>query len=220
MLADVMDKEYYDYIGKFASGLAKVYGIADFLARPTRNKVVEIANVRRGSKILDVATGTGELVFAFAEKGLATTGIDLSKDMLRIARKNNKYENASFEIADAAKMPFKENFFEVTCISLALHDMPPLIREEVLREIARVTKSQGIIIIVDYAALPENRILRFLTYHITRLYETKYYSEFAGSNPTAQFHRIGIEIREEIPALFGTLRILKCTNIKMASADF
>lgn len=213
MLAETMDKEYYEYITKFASALAKVYAIADFLAKPARNKVVTTTNPRSGSRILDVATGTGELVFAFARKGVDATGIDLSKDMLRIVRKNNKYEKTSFVLADAANMPLKENLFDISCISLTLHDMPFIIREKVLRETARTTKPHGIIIIVDYAPLPQNRILRFLTYHITGLYETKYYSEFARSDPKAQLHRVGIEIREEIPTLFGILRILKCTSI-------
>jgi demethylmenaquinone methyltransferase/2-methoxy-6-polyprenyl-1,4-benzoquinol methylase len=220
MLAETMDKEYYEYISKFASQLAKVYAIADFLAKPVRNKVVTIANAKPGSRILDVATGTGELVFAFAKKGLDATGVDLSKDMLRIARKNNKYEKTSFEIADAANMPFKENLFDVSCISLTLHDMPLLVREKVLKEMARITELQGIIIIVDYAPLPENRILRFLTCRITKLYETKYYGEFVRSDQKVQLHRIGIEIQEEILTLFGTLRILKCTNTKVTSTDF
>jgi demethylmenaquinone methyltransferase/2-methoxy-6-polyprenyl-1,4-benzoquinol methylase len=219
MLAETMDKEYYEYISKFASGLAKVYAIADFLAKSTRNKVVAMASPKRGSRILDVATGTGELVFAFAKKGLCATGIDLSKDMLRIARKNNKYEKANFEIADAASTPFKRNLFDVSCISLTLHDMPFRIREKVLREMVRITKLQGTIIIVDYAPLPKNRILRFLAYQITKLYETEYYSEFARSDQKGQLQRIGIEIREEIPSLVGTLRILKCTNTSAVSTD-
>ena len=215
MLAETMDKEYYEYIGKFASRLTKVYGIADFLARSTRNKVVAAANARASSRVLDVATGTGELVFAFAKKGIEATGVDLSKDMLRTAaRKNKKYERTRFGIADAANMPFKENLFDISCISLTLHDMPFAIREEVLREMARITKLRGNIIIVDYAPLPQNRILRFLTYHITKLYESKYYGEFARSSPEVQLHRIGIETREEIPTLFGALRILKCINAR------
>jgi ubiquinone/menaquinone biosynthesis C-methylase UbiE len=61
--------------------------------------------------------------------------------MLRIARKNNNYETTNFAIAEAANMPFKGNLFDVSCISLTLHDMPFSIREKVLREIARVSKS-------------------------------------------------------------------------------
>jgi hypothetical protein len=49
MLAETMDKEYYEYITKFASALAKVYAIADFLAQPMRSKVVTIANLRSDS---------------------------------------------------------------------------------------------------------------------------------------------------------------------------
>jgi demethylmenaquinone methyltransferase/2-methoxy-6-polyprenyl-1,4-benzoquinol methylase len=219
MLAETMDKEYYEYIRKFASGLAKVYAIADFLAKSTRNKVVAMAGAKPGSRILDVATGTGELVFAFAKKSLDAMGVDLSRDMLRMARKKNKYEKANFGIADAANTPFKGNIFDVSCISLTLHDMPFRVREKVLREIARTTKPRGVVIIVDYAPLPKNRILRFLTYHIAKLHETKYYSEFARSDQKVQLQRIGIETLEETPTLFGTLRILKCTNSSAASTD-
>jgi ubiquinone/menaquinone biosynthesis C-methylase UbiE len=102
--------------------------------------------------------------------------------MLRIARKSNKYENAAFEIIDTASMPFKENVFDVSCISLTLHDMLFAIRENVLIEMARITKSWGMIIVVDYAPLPENSILRFVIYNIIKLYETEYYPEFARSS--------------------------------------
>jgi len=42
MLAEMMDKEYHAYIGKFASEFSKVYAIADFLVKQLRNKVVII----------------------------------------------------------------------------------------------------------------------------------------------------------------------------------
>src|SRR4030042_2238358 len=99
-----------------------------------RDKVVNFTNVRNGSKILDVATGTGKQAFAFAKKGYDVIGIDLSEAMLKVANKKNKYENVKFEVADATNLPFEDNGFDVSCISFALHDMIPSIREKALKE--------------------------------------------------------------------------------------
>ena len=63
--------------------------------------------------------------------------------MLRVANQKNKYENARFTAADATSVPFEDNHFDVACVSFALHDMPLTIREKVLKEMVRVTKSRG-----------------------------------------------------------------------------
>jgi len=161
-----------------------------------------------GSKILDVATGTGKQAVAFARKGFDVIGVDLSEAMLKVAIDKNKYENARFEIADAVNLPFKDNSFDVSCVSFALHDMLSTVREKALKEMARVTKPEGMIIIVDYA-LPENRIRRFLIYHFIKSYEGKYYLEFIKSDLKSLLGKSGIEIKEELPVLLGAGRILK-----------
>lgn len=172
-----------------------------------RDKVVDFTSARSGSKILDVATGTGRQAFAFAEKGYDVIGIDLSEDMLKVAIKKNTYENVTFEVADATNLPFEDNSFDVSCVSFALHDMLLTIREKALKEMARVTKPKGIIVIVDYA-LPKNKISRFLIYHLVKLWET-YYPEFIKSDLEALLRNSGIEIKEELRVLLGAGRILK-----------
>ena len=82
------------------------------------------------------------------------------------------------------------------------------IREKALKEMVRVTKSGGMIVIVDYA-LPENKIGRFLIYHFVKLYEGKYYIEFIKSEFEALLRKSGIEITEKLPILLGAGRILK-----------
>ena len=86
--------------------------------------------------------------------------------------------------------------------------MPLTIREKVLREMIRVTKPEGMIVIVDYA-LPENKIGRFLIYHFVRLYEREYYSKFIKSDLEALLRKTGIGIKEELPVLLRAGRILK-----------
>jgi len=211
---NVEEEKYYLLLKKYARILAPFYDVVfGSLSLGTesrlRDRVVDFANAGNGSRILDVATGTGRQAFAFAKRDHDVVGIDLSEDMLKVARKKNKYENVRFEIADATNLPFEDNSYDVSCVSFALHDMIPTIREKALKEIARVTKQNGTIMIVDYA-LPKNRVSRFLVYHIIRLYEP-YYPEFIESNLEALLRKSGIETKEEISILHGAGRIIKGT---------
>ena len=202
------EKEYYSLIKKVFDVLAPFYDIVTMPFSRLRDKVVNFTNAINGSKILDVATGTGKQAFAFSKKGYDVIGIDLSEAMLKVAYRKNKYGNVKFEVADATNLPFKNNSFDVSCVSFALHDMPLNIREKVLKEMVRVTTPEGMIVIVDYA-LPKNRVSRFLIYHFVKLYEREYYLKFINSDFEALLRTSGIEIKERLQVLLGAGRILK-----------
>lgn len=203
-----MEEEYYSYMKKWFSRWAPIYDVIAIPFSKVRDKVVDFTNARYGSRILDIATGTGKQAFAFAKKGYDIIGIDLSEDMLKVANKKNKYENAKFEVADATNIPFEDKYFDISCVSIALHEMPLSIREKVLKEMVRVTKPKGIIVIVDYA-LPKNKIGRYLIYHIVKSYESKYYPEFIKSDLEVLLRKSKIEIKDELPVFLGAMRILK-----------
>ncbi|MBI3583532.1 MAG: methyltransferase domain-containing protein [Nitrospinae bacterium] len=213
----IMDEkeEYYSLVKKVFKILAPFYNTVTMPISKIRDKVVNYTNAKNGSRILDVGTGTGKQAFAFAKRGYDVTGIDLSEDMLKVAVKKNKYENVEFINADAANLPFKDSSFDVSSVSFALHDMLLSIREEAVKEMVRVTKQEGMVVIIDYA-LPENRIRRFLIYHFIKLYEGKYYIEFIKSEFEALLRKSGIDITEKLPILIGAGRILK--GIKMSDA--
>lgn len=206
------EKEYYSLTRKVFDILAPFYDIVTMPFSRVRDKVVNFTDARNGSKILDVATGTGKQAFAFAEKGYDVIGIDLSEAMLKVANKKNKLGNVKFEVADATNLRFEDNTFDISCISFAFHDMPLTIREKVLKEMVRVTKTKGMIVIVDYA-LPKNKIGRFLIYQFVKLYEGKYYSRFIKSDLQALLRNTGIEIKEELAVLLGAGKILKGIKI-------
>ena len=203
------EKEYYKLIKLYARLLAPFYDTVTAILSKLRDKVVDFTNAPVESRILDVATGTGKQAFAFAKKGYDIIGIDLSKDMLKIAYRKNMYKNAEFQLADATKLPFKDNSFDVSCVSFALHDMILTIREKTLKEMRRVTKTNGTIIIVDYN-LPKDKIGKFFVFNFVRLYEP-YYPEFIKSDLAGLLKNTGIEIKRDIPVLLGAARIIKGT---------
>lgn len=202
------EKEYYSLIKRVFDILAPFYDIVCLPISGIRDKAVNFTNAVNGAKILDVATGTGKQAFAFAKKGYEVIGIDISEAMLEVAKKKNKYRNVKFEVADATNLPFEDNSFDVSCVSFALHDMPLTIREKALKEMVRVTKTGGMFMIIDYA-LPKNRIGRFLFYQLIKLYEREYYIKFIKSDLAGLLEKTGIEIKEELPVMFGAGKFLK-----------
>lgn len=206
-------RDYYALQKRFWGVFAPFYDVFEIFSRRIRGRVVALAAAKRGSKILDVATGTGRQAFAFAGKGYDVTGVDLSEAMLAVARKNNRYPNARFEQGDATHMHFPDNSFDVACVSFALHEMPRGIREKALKGIARVTKRGGAIMIIDYA-LPARGLRRSLFYNFIRLYEGRHYEELVKSDFGAMLGKAGIEPLEEVPMIAGAAKIWKCVNGK------
>jgi len=202
------ENEYYALTKKAFDFLAPFYNIMTLPLVCLRNQVVDIANAGKGSTVLDVATGTGQQAFAFAKRGYDVTAVDLTESMLVIARKHNNGGLVEFEVADATHLRFEANSFDVSCVSFALHDMPPNIREKVLQGMVRVTKPNGIIVIVDYD-LPGNKISRALIYHFITLYEGEYYKKFVVSDLDSLLGKTGIYVTERVSVLLGAGRILK-----------
>jgi len=202
------EQAYYALTHRAFRVLAPVYELMTLPLTRVREQVADFAEAAPGLLVLDVATGTGQQAFAFARRGCRVRGVDLTDAMLAIARSHNQDGRVDFEQGDATHLRFSDGSFDITCISYALHDMPPTIRERVLREMARVTRGNGRIIIVDYA-LPRAPVTRALLQGITALYEGRYYSEFIGTDLRPVAMSAGIEIAGEQPVLWGAGRILR-----------
>ena len=205
-----MEEDYYSYTRKLFHRLSYVYDLTEIVLSGTRTKVADLLDAKEGAKILDVATGTGKQAFEFAKRDYKVIGIDLSEPMLRLAIRNNRYNNANFILADATKLSFKGEYFDVCCISLALHEMPLRIRQEVLKEMSRVTRSGGTILIIDYSTSPKSRLARYFLRYIARLFESKYYPEFIHSDLQSLLKSQGIEVTAERYVIYGICKMFKC----------
>jgi ubiquinone/menaquinone biosynthesis C-methylase UbiE len=138
-------------------------------------------------------------------------GIDLTEAMLDNAKRHNTYNNVSFKLADAAQMRFADDQFDVSSVSLTLHEMPSLVRERVLSETVRVTALDGIIMIVEYAIPPTNAWHALLV-RLARWGEGKYFAEFVTSDFRGLLNKVGIQIDREVPILMGLVRVTRGVN--------
>ena len=172
-----------------------------------RSEIARVVELGPGSRLLDVATGTGEQAFAFAERAREVVGIDLSEEALRIARRKNRFPNVIFQQADAAELPFEDGSFDASCVCFALHEMRSGVRERVVCEMARVTKPGGAITIIDYG-LPRGRVASVLAFHIIKFMERDYYPNFVKSDWRGLLESAGVEVSHDRRALGGTARVL------------
>jgi len=146
--------------------------LIDPLLRDLREFTFEFSGMKAGDKVIDVCCGTGAQVFAYGQYGVIATGIDSSRDMLKIATRNKmrqKAVNVSFQLADATNLPFTDSCFDYVTVSLGLHDKEKSARYKVISEMKRIVKQDGALILIDFQVpLPKNvwavfaRIIEFI----------------------------------------------------------
>jgi demethylmenaquinone methyltransferase/2-methoxy-6-polyprenyl-1,4-benzoquinol methylase len=118
-----------------------------------RRKLVRWSGAESGVRVLDCATGTGDLAIEFKKvvgpEG-SVVGSDFSSQMISMAPA--KAQRAGLEIvfeqADVTQLPYAEKSFDVSSISFGIRNVQN--RELALRELARVTRPQGRVMILEF----------------------------------------------------------------------
>ena len=105
--------------------------------------------------VLDVACGTGDMAVSLVERGCTVTGIDLSEEMLAIARQ--KAPMVTFMIADAEHLPFPDASFDAVTCAFGVRNFVHL--EQGLNEMLRVLKTGGQLVILELAT-PDSPLVK------------------------------------------------------------
>jgi ubiquinone/menaquinone biosynthesis C-methylase UbiE len=119
-------------------------GVSRRLTRPLHTRLLEAAAVGPPDRLLDVGAGTGNVVALALAGGADAVGLDASSAMARIAVKKVP---GRFIVGRAERLPFADRSFDVVTTSLSLHHWEPA--EQGLREIARVLRPDGRLVIAD-----------------------------------------------------------------------
>lgn len=120
--------------------------------------VVDLAGVRAGQKVLDLAGGSGDLALQFARKvgdsGLVTLA-DLNADMLDVGRRRlvdaGVLKAVAYVQTDAESLPFPDNSFDVVSIAFGLRNVT--VKERALESVLRVLRPGGQMLILEFSTL-------------------------------------------------------------------
>jgi ubiquinone/menaquinone biosynthesis C-methylase UbiE len=151
-----------------------VAGIYDRLFEPL-NRRLRLLGVRmfppeKNMKVLDVGCGTGVHLDIYRGYGCELYGIDNSPSMLDVARTRLGVD-AELRLADATKIPYESNTFDLIVCMLVLHEMDQRMRMSVIAEMKRVLKTEGHILLIDFHAGPARPLKGWLTKSIIFLSE-------------------------------------------------
>ena len=125
-----------------------------------RKAAVRIADPKPGDRILDCATGTGDLAIAFhkaiGERGVVV-GTDFTPEMIELARAKSR--SIRFEVADVTKLPYPDASFDVASIAFGIRNVGD--PRKGISELARVVRSGGRVVVLEFGQ-PANRFVRTL----------------------------------------------------------
>ena len=152
----------YDFMNR-----AMTFGID----RLWRRRAVKMLRDVAHDEILDVATGTGDLALLLARRlhPKSVTGIDLSEQMLDIARKKNAKANVEADIkfyaADCLALPMADESFDCVTVAYGVRNFEHL--KDGYREMLRVLRPGGTLCVIELST-PTSAVVRPLYKFYTR----------------------------------------------------
>ncbi len=150
----------------------------DSLHRKVMNKIFAI--IPKGSKILDAGCGVGRWSIELAKRGMDVTGVDISREMINLAKENAKRQNQTvkFLVSSLDKMKLPPNSFDfvisVTVLQHIVHDTK---RRKAIYNLARALKPKGKMIILE-----KTRKEKFKEFHVYPLTKEEWISLLSENN--------------------------------------
>jgi demethylmenaquinone methyltransferase / 2-methoxy-6-polyprenyl-1,4-benzoquinol methylase len=142
--------QMFDNISGEYDGLNKIISLGTDAA--WKKKILEIVKRQNPTSILDIATGTGDLVILFAETSAKEIiGLDISQGMLDIGKKkiiaNNLDAKIKMVLGDGENIPYPDDYFDTITIAYGVRNFENL--EIGLKDILRVLKPNGTFLILE-----------------------------------------------------------------------
>jgi ubiquinone/menaquinone biosynthesis methyltransferase len=130
--------------------------------RRWKQRLIALASPERGTRSLDLATGTGDLAFSLAKRSALVVGLDITERMIELARlkaATHRGPPPRFLIGDMTALPFDASSFDLVTTGYGLRNVPDLPRA--IDEILRVLRPGGQALSLDFDR-PSRRVVRAL----------------------------------------------------------
>lgn len=175
------------------------------------------------ARVLDIATGTGDLAIAIARMypTAHVVGLDPSQNMLERAKskveKRALSARISFRIGEAENLPFSDGEFDAVTIAFGIRNVPE--RKRALREMARVTRAHGRIAVLELGQPSKGFLAPLARFHVHHVVprlgallsgsrEYRYLTESVEAFPSPDvfgewMNQSGLDVVDTKPLTFG-----------------
>ncbi len=188
-----------------------------------RRKTAAAMSLPAGARVLDLATGTADLAMMIAQNhpDAHVVGTDPSSRMLEIGRdkvtRAGLGERVELQVGDAQVLPYENDVFDGCCIAFGIRNVPD--RDAALREMARVTKPTGRVVVLELGEPSVGWLSPFARFHVRKVIprlggmlsgsrQYRYLQESIAAFPPAadfakQMQACGLRVLDVTPLTFG-----------------
>jgi demethylmenaquinone methyltransferase/2-methoxy-6-polyprenyl-1,4-benzoquinol methylase len=170
-MATLQGKERAAYVQSMFDRIAARYNLMNRLMTfgqdmRWRRFVIQQAKLKPGNKLLDLATGTGDIAFEALRQtpGVQAVGADFSLGMMIVGQHQPLGDQVGWSGADALNLPFPDNTFDAVTAGYLIRnviDIPCAFAEQL-----RVLKPGGRVVILDTSPPPQNLLRPFILFHL------------------------------------------------------
>lgn len=200
--------------GYFSEHSATVYelgvellfrGTADVMRRqiiPPITRFVRAAGGAAHLRLLDVACGTGRTLhqLAQAHPALRLYGVDLSPAYVRLARRRLvDLAEVALAVENAEALPFADATFDIATSVYLFHELPRNARRNVAREMFRVVRPGGLLVIEDSAQLSESAEIATPLRSFPGEFHEPFYADYLEDDLAALLREVGFVIESSEP---------------------
>jgi ubiquinone/menaquinone biosynthesis C-methylase UbiE len=200
--------------GYFSDHSAEVYelgvellfrGTADVMRRqiiPPVTRAVRAAGGASRVRLLDVACGTGRTLhqLAVTHPELRLYGIDLSPAYVRLARRRlADVAEVALAVENAEALPFADGAFDVVTSVYLFHELPRNTRRAVARELCRVVRPGGLVVLEDSAQLAESAEIAGALQAFPDEFHEPFYADYLDDDLAELLREVGFSIESSEP---------------------
>jgi ubiquinone/menaquinone biosynthesis C-methylase UbiE len=210
--------------GYFSDHSAEVYelgvellfrGTADVMRRqiiPPVTRAVRAAGGASRVRLLDVACGTGRTLhqLAVAHPALRLYGVDLSPAYVRLARRRlADVAEVALAVENAEALPFADGAFDVATSVYLFHELPRNTRRAVARELWRVVRPGGLVVLEDSAQLAESAEIASALRAFPDEFHEPFYADYLEDDLAEVLREVGFSVESSEPQFVAKVVIAR-----------
>jgi ubiquinone/menaquinone biosynthesis C-methylase UbiE len=210
--------------GYFSEFSAEVYelgvellfrGTADVMRRQIIPPVSALVAARGGAehvRLLDVGCGTGRTLHQLARthSKLRLAGVDLSPAYIRLARKRLAHvDELTLAVDNAEQLPWADATFDIVTSVYMFHELPRNARRNAVREMLRVVRPGGLVVLEDSAQLSESPELAPVLHGFPQEFHEPFYEDYLEDDLGALLAEVGFTVETTEPQLVSKVVIAR-----------